>query len=362
MKLSYLIFTILCLIWRAQAAIIIEEKHHVGRNIIVIILGVAIIFLFSFTGTIVPLLLKKKKYIKVDSVLFGSIKIFGVGIIVGVAFIHMLIPGDQLLISQHSPYFFRVRHPHFCGALVIMGIIFAHLIQVLTSHVLQTNYIKKKGRKNSTIFSDNDRTLSSAYMKDITETKPSSSSTTLATGTLSSDICCLNETDFEDIVDKREKQIVFYLVELSVAIHSLLIGFAFGLTSVNKIIPLTFALVFHQFFEGFAISSIFLEAKFTRVKPLLLMIALFTLTLPCGAFAGIIVRESFNDDDPISIGIQGCIDIVASGILIYDSLVNILSRHTNSKIWNTMSLGKKAIQMICFYGGLFVMAVINTLI
>jgi len=356
MKLSYLIFTILCLIWRAQAAIVIEEKHHVGRNIIVIILGVAIIFLFSFTGTIVPLLLKKKKYIKVDSVLFGSIKIFGVGIIVGVAFIHMLIPGDQLLISRNSPYFFREEHPHFCGALVIIGIVFAHLIQVLTSHILQNKIIKKKSKNiaNTGVGSDSEKTLSITSMKEITDNKPRDAT--------ASDICCLEARDFDDEVDRREKQIVFYLVELSVAIHSILIGFAFGLTSVNKIIPLTFALVFHQFFEGMAISTIFLEAKFTRIKPYIVMLGLFTLTLPIGAFFGIVVRESFNDDDPTSIAVQGCIDIIASGILIYDSLANILSGHTNSKVWNTMSIGKKAIQMICFYCGLFTMAVINTLI
>ncbi|ORX77536.1 Zinc/iron permease [Anaeromyces robustus] len=357
MKLSYLVLFLFMLIWKAQAAITIVEKHHVGKNIIVIILGVAIIFLFSFTGTIFPILLKKKKYIRIDSVLFGSIKIFGVGIIVGVAFIHMLIPGDQLLISNNSPHFFREEHPHFCGALVIIGIVFAHLIQVLTSHILQTKVIKKKPKNNvnnTGVGSDSEKTLSITSMKEISDNKPRDAT--------ASDICCLEARDFNDEVDKREKQIVFYLVELSVAIHSILIGFAFGLTNVNKIIPLTFALLFHQFFEGMAISTIFLEAKFTRIKPYIVMIGLFTLTLPIGAFIGIIVRESFNDDDPTSIAIQGCIDIIASGILIYDSLANILSSHTNSKIWNTMSIGKKAIQMICFYCGLFTMALINTFI
>ncbi|ORY55187.1 Zinc/iron permease, partial [Neocallimastix californiae] len=311
------------------------------------ILGVAIIFLFSFTGTILPIILKK-------NILFGSIKIFGVGIIVGVAFIHMLIPGDQLLISNNSPHFFKEEHPHFCGALVIIGIIFAHLIQVLTSHILQTKVVKKKG-KEPVVYNDTEKTLSIGSIKDISESRPSTSVTTTTT-----ELCCLDEKDFDNIVDKREKQIVFYLVELSVAIHSLLIGFAFGLSNVNKIIQLTFALVFHQFFEGIAISSIFLEAKFTRIKPYLVMIGLYTLTLPLGAFIGIIVRESFNDDDSASIGIQGCVDIIASGILIYDSLANILSHHTDSKIWNTMSIGKKAIQMFCFYLGLFMMALINT--
>jgi len=353
MKLSYFILFISILIWEAQAAITIVEKHHVGKNIMVIILGVAIIFLFSFTGTIFPILLKKKKYIHVESVLFGSIKIFGVGVIVGVAFIHMLIPGDQLLISNNSPYFFREDHPHFCGALVIIGIVFAHLIQVLTAHVLQNKAFKKMSRNNvniNGIGNDSEKTISFNSMKEINDTRQRD------------DAYCLEARDFDDEVDIREKQIVFYLVELSVAIHSLLIGFAFGLTSVNKIIPLTFALLFHQFFEGMAISTIFLEAKFTRIKPYIVMIGLFTLTLPIGAFVGIVVRESFNDDDPISIVIQGCIDIVASGILIYDSLANILSNHTSTKFWNAMSITKKAVQMICFYIGLFTMAFINTLL
>jgi len=299
-----------------------------------------------------------RKYLNLNTVLFGSIKIFGVGIIVGVAFIHMLIPGDQLLISNNSPYFFREEHPHFCGALVIIGVTFAHLIQVLTSHILKSN-VTKKNNNDEKSGSDSEKTLNIANVsiKDITETRPEN-----LTSVSASDICYLEVKELNDEVDKREKQIVFYLVELSVAVHSILIGFAFGLTSVNKIIPLTFALLFHQFFEGMAISSIFLEAKFTRIKPYLVMIGLYTLTFPLGAFIGIIIRESFNDDDPASIGIQGCIDVIASGILIYDSLVNILANHTNSKIWNNMSIGKKAVQMFCFYCGLFTMALVNTFI
>jgi len=351
MKLPYFILSFLFFFLKAQGAIEIKEKHHVGKNITILILGVAIIFLFSFTATVIPVILKKKKYLKMDSVLFGSLKIFGVGIIVGVAFIHMLIPGDQLLISNNSPHFFREEHPHFCGALVIIGVIFAHLIQVLTSHVLQNNVIKKKTKIiNSTL--DSDKTLSIASIRDITDQK--------SKDVTANDICFIEIKELDDEVDKREKQIVFYLVELSVAVHSILIGFAYGLTSVDKIIPLTFALIFHQFFEGMAISTIFLEAKFTRIKPYLVMIGLYTLTLPIGAFIGIVVRESFNDDDPASIAIQGCIDIIASGILIYDSLANILSRHTTSKLWYTMSIGKKAIQMFSFYCGLFMMALINT--
>lgn len=281
----------------------------------------------------------------------------------------MLVPGDHLLISSNSPYFFREQHPHFCGALVIIGIIFAHLIQVLTTHVIQTKVIKKKNKNNSYNYDDSEKTLSITSMKDITETRPSGSNEipgtiaiTSAAATSSNEMYYINDNGLDDVVDVREKQIVFYLVELSVAAHSILIGFAYGLTNVNKIIPLTFALVFHQFFEGIAISTIFLEARFTHIKPYLVMIALYTLTFPFGGFVGIIVRESFNDDDPASIAIQGCIDIIASGILIYDSLVNILSRHTNSRTWNTMSIGKKAIQMFSFYTGLFVMAHINTMI
>jgi len=307
-------------------------------------------------------------------VLFGSVKLFGIGIIVGVAFIHMLIPGDQLLISNNSPHFFREEHPHFSGGFVISGVTFAHLIQVLTSHILQTNFIKKKAKKSVTISNTVEQIPPGIpSIRDITETKLTNNNNNNNNSNNNNnnnnnnsksknDIIFLEVREFDDEVDKREKQFVFYLVELSVCIHSFLIGFAFGLTSVDKIIPLTFAFLFHQFFEGMAISTIFLEAKFTRIKPYLVMIAIFTLTLPVGAFIGISVRESFNDDDPAAIGIQGSIITIAAGILIYDSIANILSHHTNSKVWNTMSIGKKGIQMFCFYIGLLTMSVINTMI
>jgi zinc transporter 1/2/3 len=51
-----------------------------------------------------------------------------------------------------------------------------------------------------------------------------------------------------------------YLLEVGVAIHSVIVGIAFGLAQ-TFFSSLLIALLFHQFFEGIALSAIITEAR-----------------------------------------------------------------------------------------------------
>ena len=76
------------------------------------------------------------------------------------------------------------------------------------------------------------------------------------------------------------------LVELSILIHSVIVGFDLGLQDVSSWRTLIVAIAFHQFFEGFALGQVILEASFRPLKNWL-MIAFFSLTTSAGIAIGI---------------------------------------------------------------------------
>jgi len=63
---------------------------------------------------------------------------FGTGVIVTVAFVHMLSPADKLLSGEDAPEFFKENYDAFSGVFAVAGLIFAHGIQVFVKE-----YFKK---------------------------------------------------------------------------------------------------------------------------------------------------------------------------------------------------------------------------
>ena len=96
-----------------------------------------------------------------------------------------------------------------------------------------------------------------------------------------------HESD-KEVVTKSvaSKQRSAVLVELSILIHSVLIGFDLGLQTKSVWIPLVIAISFHQFFEGFAVAQILLDAKFGFWKKFA-MTAFYSLTTSVGIVIGI---------------------------------------------------------------------------
>ena len=96
-----------------------------------------------------------------------------------------------------------------------------------------------------------------------------------------------HESD-KEVVTKSvaSKQRSAVLVELSILIHSVLIGFDLGLQTKSQWVPLVIAITFHQFFEGFAVGQIVLDAQFTFWKKFA-MTAFYSLTTSVGIAIGI---------------------------------------------------------------------------
>jgi len=342
-----------------------EKEYPIGYTLI----GIAAVLVCSFLGTILPIIFKNKSYFHENTLLFNSVKLFGTGIILSVAFIHMIIPAGQILSSEYTYKIFYEGYTSFTGVFVILGIILTHVIQVYTSHFLTKNSDSHEhsheneidhNSKSSDITIDVNDEKKKMEGDDITNIKnvwhKKNSKTEVVPAV---DGCVEEQHGLLHLIENKEKQVISYLLEIGISIHSILIGIAFGMTRDSELIILMIALMFHQFFEGVSLSSVFIEAHFKRNRAIIVMIIVYSLTLPIGAFIGVIIRNAIESTDRVYLTVQGIIDAVAGGILIYDDLVNILSRHCNSTVFKKSSISKKNVQLIAFYCGIAVMAVIG---
>ncbi|ORX48363.1 Zinc/iron permease [Piromyces finnis] len=357
-----------------------EEKDYASY---VTIIGILAVLVCSATGTILPIVFKNKPFFKEDTIFFGSIKLFGTGIILGVAFIHMLSPANELLTSKYTYSLFNEKYTSFAGAFAIVGILITHFVQVYASHFLEGNHKHDHIHVHSTSDCNSSKSLKHEKSEIIKLEEGDISTVHFSSGNLSknnskefdmnskewheknnkvslvpADDCVANQHEIMHLLEKKEKQLVCYLLEIGISFHSVLIGVAFGLERHGLII-LMIALMFHQFFEGVSLSSIFIEAHFKHIRSIIFMIILYSLTMPIGGIIGLILRSIIEETSKVYCTLQGIIDSIAAGILIYDILVNILSRHCTSCNWKNTSFIGKNIQLFAFYIGLFIIALIG---
>ncbi|ORX84744.1 Zinc/iron permease, partial [Anaeromyces robustus] len=297
--------------------------------------GLCLIILSSCIGTILPILLKNKKFFSVSGTLFNSIKMFGTGVIITVAFVHMLSPADKMLSGDDAPEFFKENYDAFSGVFAVTGIILAHGIQIIVKE-----YFNKQKKQTPNNHEDLNFNNYNTYQYNIEHFEES---------------CCHTEALFLT----NKKQIVSYLLEIGISLHSVLIGFAFGTNFENDINFLLIALMIHQFFEGIALSTIFIEAKFKNFLTPILMVVFYSITMPLGGIGGLIIYNINSSNTTTMTCIQGILDSLAAGLLIYDSLVNILSHHTSSNKWDNMNKISKYIQLLSFYLGCVAMALVG---
>lgn len=149
-------------------------------------------------------------------------------------------------------------------------------------------------------------------------------------------------------------------LESGILVHSVLIGLDMGMQSGSSYDALLIAIAFHQFFEGFALSQILIEARLEAVWMLIVAVAFYAITTPAGIAAGIAVH-SFYDEDSVSACLtMGIMDSLAGGILIYMGLTSLLS----SWIVNSIPLARAhwSRPLVAFIGlalGLISMAVVG---
>ncbi|KAM0831708.1 hypothetical protein ACQ4PT_065342 [Festuca glaucescens] len=152
----------------------------------------------------------------------------------------------------------------------------------------------------------------------------------------------------EERPSKSRHVVVSQILELGIVSHSVIIGLSLGVSqSLCTIKPLVAALSFHQFFEGFTLGGCISEAQFKNFSALL-MAFFFAITTPAGITVGAGIASFYNPNSPRALIVEGILDSMSAGILIYMALVDLIAADFLSR---RMSCNPKL--QVCSYVALF---------
>ncbi|KAM7276266.1 hypothetical protein ACFE04_018132 [Oxalis oulophora] len=122
-----------------------------------------------------------------------------------------------------------------------------------------------------------------------------------------------------------------HILELGIVSHSVIIGLSLGVSqSPCTIRPLIAALSFHQFFEGFALGGCISQAQFKTLSATI-MACFFAITTPAGIGIGTAISSFYNNSSPGALIVEGILDSLSAGILVYMALVDLIAADFLSK-------------------------------
>lgn len=127
-----------------------------------------------------------------------------------------------------------------------------------------------------------------------------------------------------DLTGKPLQRFVVYMMEISIMVHSVLVGVALGVLQKRvAILSLGAALLFHQFFEGLALGSVAVKSEFSLKSSWHLFLT-FTLSCPFGAVLGIIYADQYDPKEASTAWSLGLLNAIAAGTLLHIGLVELL--------------------------------------
>ncbi|KAI9315356.1 Zinc/iron permease [Dichotomocladium elegans] len=301
---------------------------------------------FFFSGVFTPMVLHRIKPYGVGSLRYWLLtigKFFGTGVILSVAFIHMI---PESMERFESPCITSNGNwPEFEGFTGVFALIAVFFVQFVELAIL-THVEQYRGR---------DSAASSATAND----KDLEARTTIAAATAANMHNHHHHIDHE-ILDHEMKNIGTIILELGIVIHSVIIGLTLGFANSDEFNVLLIALVFHQFFEGIALGTRINEMDLKSIVKPLLMGLVFAFTTPVGVAIGIGVNLTVNPYSTSSVLAQAILEALAAGILLYNAFISLISAEiTHNPSFRSSSLGHKFTCLMAMYIGAGLMAVLG---
>ncbi|ORY53644.1 Zip-domain-containing protein [Rhizoclosmatium globosum] len=352
------------------------------------IAGLFIVLATSGFGIFGTLLLsvnrdKLKKYENLIANALLLFKMFGIGVIAGTAWIHLLPDAFSQFGSPCLPSNWQSYGPNFVG---LFGLIAAFLVQLVE---VTGEGVKRKREKKHSHDSDCIE-LSHRPSQDRTSDENSSKQDSVnviapipspnhhidviqyeSTSTLkvlnvipaghagkSSPAPTTHITDTHSH-NTNSKELATIILEIGILFHSLIIGVTLGVTPDDQFSTLLGAICFHQMFEGMALGVLIgrLGNITNRTKKLLSL--LYPLTTPIGIVIGISVRHSYNANSSSLIVMQGILDSLSAGILFFNAYTELMSEEvSHSPHFLGLSSVLKVASFVAMYLGAAAMAIV----
>lgn len=273
--------------------------------------AIAAILAASGVGVFLPIVGKNSAALQPGSNLFFLIKAFAAGVILSTGFIHILPDAFENLNSpclKSSPW---GSFP-FGGLAAMVG-----ALGTLMVDSFATGYFRRVHFESKPVSLDEETRGDHAGHVHL--------HTHASHGHAHGPASASPSEGLTDL-DRIRYRVTSQVLELGIIVHSVIIGIALGTSqSLDTIKPLLAALCFHQLFEGIGLGGCIAQASF-KSRSVISMGLFFSLTTPVGIAVGIGIMNVYNENSPTALIIQGLLDAVAAGILIYMALVDLLAQ------------------------------------
>jgi solute carrier family 39 (zinc transporter), member 1/2/3 len=282
------------------------DSYSVPKRIITLLL----VLLISIIASVLPILYKR--YNNNSNLLLSCLKLFGTGVLISTAFVHMLPPAVEILSNRCLPEVFR-SYENWAGTLFLFGFLVTHLLQQLAS--------------------------------DITRSMD---------GYVAVDEECHHVHHLSP--SQREHSIIANALEFGLCSHSVIVGFTLG-TIEHDFTALFYAIMVHQFFEGMALSSVVVEASLSTSKTVW-MVLLYSFSTPLGVLLGICFRATSTQSIHVQLAI-GISESFCAGVLSYDSIANLMSLHFFGEYYRSCSRKERYLHILALWLGVIAMTVLG---
>ncbi|KAK9742011.1 hypothetical protein RND81_03G143000 [Saponaria officinalis] len=320
-------------------------------------------------GIAIPLFGRKKRFLATDGNLFIAAKAFAAGVILATGFVHMLPDASKNLSNSCLPKNPWSKFP-FSGFFAMMAALLTFMLDFVGTQLYERKAEKMKRKEAGQI----DELGLDGSLDSISAAGILPADRTASRG--SRDVC--GGVGEESIIGMRahghghdasdghvidvygdghghdhghghghghghshghsfggdssaRHVVISQVLELGIVSHSILIGLSLGVShSPCTIRPLVAALSFHQFFEGFALGGCIAQAQFKHLHTVI-MACFFALTTPGGIAVGIGAASFYNPASPRALIVEGILDSLSAGILVYMSLVDLIAADFMSK-------------------------------
>ncbi|WWC62356.1 uncharacterized protein I303_104952 [Kwoniella dejecticola CBS 10117] len=179
------------------------------------------------------------------------------------------------------------------------------------------------------------------------------------------DLCCESGCQPIAELDPASKRAHWdvQLLEGGIVFHSVMIGVALG-AQVDGFSVTFAALVFHQLFEGLGLGArigalVWIKAKGQVAWKRWAMCMAYTVITPIGIAIGIGVHESFNENGRAELLAIGVLNSISAGILLYSGLCQLLFAEWVVGDMRDTSNMRVFSALIALFLGLFAMALIG---
>ncbi|KAJ5248640.1 hypothetical protein N7468_000091 [Penicillium chermesinum] len=295
-----------------------EYNGHMGVRIS----SIFVILIVSSAFTVFPVVSRRIPSWKIPLGVYIFARYFGTGVIVATAFIHLLDPaysqiGPNTCVGQ-SGYWAEYS---WCAAIVLVSVVVIFLMDLGAEVYVEHKYGIQRNEDATEAFVRSERPC---------DTQSGLAGTSKAVAS-SPEISSVDPWSAEThgIMAERsfQQQIAaFLLLEFGIIFHSVIIGMNLGVSG-SEFATLYPVLVFHQSFEGLGIGARMSAIPFGRHTWLpWILCAAYGLTTPISIAIGLGVRTSYSSGSKVSLTVQGVLNAISAGILIYSGLVELLAR------------------------------------